>query len=280
MRIKGKNIKIPVDKIYISYTDRGPEDVPVIIFIHGFPFNKSMWDAQTEELKLTNRVITYDVRGHGDTDEGDEDFSIALFVDDLIGLMDELKIDSAILCGLSMGGYIALQAMEKYPNRFEGLVLCDTNCKADTPEAKEKRMMTIESIKKNGVEIFVDGMIKNLFAAQSFISKRPAINNVKEMMLKTSQSALCKTLLALAERAETCGKLPEINVPVLVMAGYEDKITPPAIARFLHEQIKNSRLHILNNAGHVANIENPEDFTEQLKMFIQYAAAKSPTNVH
>ena len=280
MRIKGKNIKIPVRTINISYNDRGPEDVPVIIFIHGFPFNKSMWEAQTEELKLTNRVIAYDVRGHGDTDEGDEDFSIALFVDDLIGLMDELKIDSAILCGLSMGGYIALLAMEKYPNRFNGLVLCDTNCKADTPEAKEKRMMTIESIKKNGVEKFVDGMIKNLFAAQSFISKKPAINHVKEMMLKTSQSALCKTLLALAERAETCGKLTEIHVPVLIMAGYEDNITPPSIARLLHEKIEGSRLHIINHAGHVANIENPEDFTEQLKMFIQYVAAKATSNVH
>lgn len=280
MRIKGKNIKVPVHKINISYNDRGPEDVPVIIFIHGFPFNKSMWEAQAEELKLTNRVIAYDVRGHGDTDEGDEDFSIALFVEDLIGLMDELKIDSAVLCGLSMGGYIALHAMEKYPNRFDGLVLCDTNCKSDTPEAKEKRMLTIESIKKNGVEKFVDEMIKNLFAAQSFISKKPAINNVKEMMLKTSQSALCKTLLALAERAETCDKLPEIHVPVLVMAGYEDKITPPPIARFLHEQIKGSRLHILIHAGHVANIENPDDFNDQLKMFIQYAAAKSTENVH
>jgi pimeloyl-ACP methyl ester carboxylesterase len=239
-----------------------------------------MWDAQTEELKLTNRVITYDVRGHGDTDEGDEDFSIALFVEDLIGLMDELKIDSAILCGLSMGGYIALQAIEKYPERFNGLVLSDTTCKADTPEGKEKRMMTIESIKKNGVEKFVEGMIKNLFAEKSFITKKPAIHAVKEMMLKTSQSALCKTLLALAGRAETCNRLPEINVPVLIMAGYEDKITPPATARFLHEKIKSSRLHILNHAGHVANIENPEDFNEQLKMFIQYAAAKATATVH
>ena len=280
MRIKGKNIKIPVHTINISYNDRGPEDVPVIIFIHGFPFNKSMWEAQSEELKITNRVIAYDVRGHGDTDEGDEDFSIALFADDLIGLMDELKIDSAILCGLSMGGYIALQAMEKYPERFNGLVLSDTTCKADTPEGKEKRMLTIESIKKDGVEKFVDGMIKNLFAEKSFITKKPAIHAVKEMMLKTSQSTLCKTLLALAERAETCDKLPKIHVPVLIMAGYEDKITPPSIARLLHEKIEGSRLHIINHAGHVANIENPEDFNEQLKMFIQYVAAKATSNVH
>ena len=280
MRIKGKNIKIPVHQINISYNDRGPDERPVIIFIHGFPFNKSMWDAQTEELKLTNRVIAYDVRGHGDTDEGGEDFSIALFADDLIGLMDELKIDTAILCGLSMGGYIALYAMEKYPNRFDGLVLSDTNCKADTSEAKEKRMMTIESIKKDGVEKFVDGMIKNLFAAQSFTTKKAAIHSVKEMMLKNSQKSICKTLLALAGRAETCDKLPKIHVPVLIMAGYEDKITPPSIARLLHEKIEGSRLHIINHAGHVANIENPDDFNEQLKMFIQYAAAKSTENVH
>ena len=144
---------------------------PVIIFIHGFPFNKSMWNLQVEALKDKYRVITYDIRGHGKSDAGNEVFTIDLFVNDLINLMDALKIDNAILCGLSMGGYIALNAMAKYQERFDALILCDTQCIADTPEAKEKRIKAIESIRKTGVEKYADESIKNLFASGSFINK-------------------------------------------------------------------------------------------------------------
>ena len=102
-------------------------------------------------MKENYRVIAYDVRGHGNSDAGIGDFSIDLFANDLLSFMDELKIDKAMLCGLSMGGYIALNAVENYPDRFDALILSDTTCTADTPEVKEKRMKTIESIKKNGV---------------------------------------------------------------------------------------------------------------------------------
>ncbi len=124
-----------------------------------------------EVLKENYRVIAYDVRGHGNSDAGTEDFSIDLFATDLLNLMDALKIDKAILCGLSMGGYIALNAVENYPDRFDALILSDTTCTADTPEAKEKRMKTIESIRKNGVEKFADESITNLFAPESFVDK-------------------------------------------------------------------------------------------------------------
>jgi pimeloyl-ACP methyl ester carboxylesterase len=96
-----------INNLLVSYTDEGEEGSPVIIFIHGFPFNKSMWNLQVEPLKDDYRLIMYDIRGHGNSDAGIEVFSIDLFANDLIGLMDALKIDKAILCGLSMGGYIA-----------------------------------------------------------------------------------------------------------------------------------------------------------------------------
>ncbi len=276
MRLKGKNIRIPLNTISVSYNDQGPDESPVIIFIHGFPFNKSMWDGQMKELKENNRVIAYDVRGHGDSfDGGKEDFSIELFVSDLIELMDALKIDKAMLCGLSMGGYIALRAFEKYPGRFDSLVLSDTNCIADTPQAKEKRMKAIENINENGVEKYVEDMIKNLFAPASFETKLSAISSVSEMMKKNPADSLCNTLLALAARKETCSKLTEIKVPVLIIVGNEDKITPPAAARLMHEKIENSRLCILKNAAHLANIESPDEFNEQLKMFVNYHAKKT-----
>ena len=148
MRELGYNLKITVNDLTVSYNDDGQDGAPVIIFIHGFPFNKSMWDKQFNALKNNYRVIAYDVRGHGNSDAGTGDFSIELFVKDLLNFMDALKIDKTMLCGLSMGGYIALNAVENFPNRFDALILSDTNCIADIPEVKEKRMKTIASIKK------------------------------------------------------------------------------------------------------------------------------------
>ena len=121
MRTKGKNIRITVNNLTVSYNDEGPDEAPVIIFIHGFPFNKSMWDMQVEALKDTYRVIAYDIRGHGNSDTGNEDFSIELFVNDLLLLMNTLKLNKTMLCGLSMGGYIALNAIENYPERLTRL---------------------------------------------------------------------------------------------------------------------------------------------------------------
>lgn len=261
-------MKIIVNNVSVSYDDYGPDKAPVIIFIHGFPFNKSMWNLQVEALKEEYRVIRYDIRGHGRSDSGNEVFTIELFVDDLIGLMDTLKIDNAILCGLSMGGYIALNAMEKYQERFDALILSDTQCIADTPEAKEKRIKAIGSIRDTGVEKYADDSIKNLFADESFNTRKKEIADVRDMIVNTSEQSLCNTLLALSVRKDTCNILPEINMPVLIMVGKEDKITPPSAAILLNEKIKDSILKILENAGHLSNLENPGEFNLQIKRFV------------
>ena len=267
MRYSGSNLKLMVNNMQVNYTDMGPDEAPVIIFIHGFPLDKSMWDNQVEIFHEQFRVITYDIRGHGESDTGNEPFSIDLFVDDLIRFMDAIKISRASLCGLSMGGYIALHAIEHYPERFEALVLCDTTCKADSPQAKVKRLNTVESIIKDGVVNYALESVRNLFAPDSFSSKDAEINAVKKMILNTSELSLCSTLLALSARKESCSILPEINVPVLIMVGKEDGITPPKVARLLHKSIKNSTLQVIEGAGHLSNLENPEAFNQHLKIF-------------
>ena len=261
-------MKITINDIAVNYSDEGEKGAPAVIFIHGFPFNRSMWNMQLKALKDSCRVISYDIRGHGTSEPGNEIFSIELFVKDLLALMDALKIKKAVLCGLSMGGYIALNAIENYPERFIALMLCDTTCIADTPEVKEKRMNAIESIRKNGVEKYAEESIKNFFAPESITVKYNEIDAIRGMIVKTSEQTLSKTLLALSVRKETCSKLSEIRVPVLIMVGKEDKITPPAAAQFMHEKIKGSSLHILEHAGHLSNMENPGEFNSTLMTFI------------
>ncbi len=257
-----------INNLLVSCSADGKEESKVIIFIHGFPFNKSMWNLQVVSLKDNYRLITYDIRGHGSSEAGNEIFSIDLFVTDLISMMDALKIDRAILCGLSMGGYIALNAIEKHNERFDALILCDTQCIADTPEAKEKRVKAIENIRNNGVEKYADESIKNLFASESFVTRKNEIADVRKMIIETSVQSLCNTLLALSVRRDTCHILSEIKVPVLIMVGNEDKITPPSAARLMHEKINGSLLKIIDHAGHLSNLENPDEFNIQLRKFV------------
>jgi pimeloyl-ACP methyl ester carboxylesterase len=167
-----------------------------------------------------------------------------------------------------MGGYIALNAAGKYTKRFDALVLADTQCIADPPETKEKRMMAIESIRKNGVEKYAEESIKNLFASETFSTRISTVADVRKMIEKTTEQSLCNTLLALSVRNETCSILPEIEIPVLIMVGKEDKLTPPAAATFMHKKIKGSLLKILDHAGHLSNMENPVEFNLQLKEFL------------
>ena len=188
--------------------------------------------------------------------------------------MDALELDNAILCGLSMGGYVALRAIENYPELFDALILSDTQCAADSPEGKEKRLKAIESIKKNGVEEYAEESIKNLFAAESFTTRIKEIAAVKNMIVGTSQESLTNTLLALSRREETCNKLRDINMPVLIMVGSEDKITPLGTAQVMHEGIPDSFLKVIAHAGHLANLENPSVYNHHLKKFLYRFAKK------
>jgi 3-oxoadipate enol-lactonase len=264
-----KDIIIKLNDITVCYSDDGNDAAPAIIFIHGFPFNKSMWHYQVAAFKDNYRLISYDVRGHGKTDTGTEDFTIDLFTKDLIALMDELELEQVTLCGLSMGGYIALDAMEKHPERISALILCDTQCTAETPEAYEKKMQAIENIKVNRKGQFADESIKNLFAPESYNTKQTEIAHVFEMIMDTNTEALCKTLEALATRNSTCEKLSEIEVPVLILVGKEDRVTPPAASRLMNGKISGSEMLTIVHAGHVANMENPEAFNEALIKFMQ-----------
>ena len=170
----GYDLTIKANGVDLSYDDIGRGDVP-IIFLHGFPFDKTMWQLQLEFLKLSNRVIALDIRGFGKSEDEESHLSIDLFSNDLIAFMDVLKISTAIVCGLSMGGFIALNSIARFPARFAALVLCDTQCIADSTEAKEGRYKTIEQIQIEGVTRFNEGFIKSVFHENTLTTKKELV---------------------------------------------------------------------------------------------------------
>jgi pimeloyl-ACP methyl ester carboxylesterase len=267
MQIRGNDQYISMNGVTICYDDLGTGMIPVL-FIHGFPFDKSSWQPQMEFLKNTHRVIAYDIRGFGKSTAGNEIASINLFADDLIKLMDALLINKAVACGLSMGGYILLNAVSRYPERFEGIILCDTQCLADSPATKEKRNKSITQVKAGGLKNYAETFVINVFCSETLISKKELVEKIKKVIVSTSPLTITQTLSALAERKDMCTALNEISIPALILCGKEDAATMLAQSEYLNHHIANSTLHYIERAGHLSNLEQPDVFNQLLSDFI------------
>jgi 3-oxoadipate enol-lactonase len=258
-----------INGIRVHYVDTGRNlQNPPIVLIHGFPFSSEMWKPQIEFLKERYRVISYDIRGHGNTDDGDGQYTIELFVDDLIALLDNLKVKKVVLCGLSMGGYIALRAVERNPERVSSLILCDTGPQADSNDVKLRRFANMKAVKTKGVKAFAEGFVKAVFRPESFESRPHEVEAIRSMIESNSEMGICGTLLALACRTDTTESLDLIRVPTLIMVGEEDKICPPKLSELMDSRISNSEIHILADAAHMSNLETTEEFNEHLSNFL------------
>lgn len=264
---KGYNLTTWVNNFNLSYDDVGEANVP-IIFLHGFPFDKTMWQDQLDFLKSSYRVIACDIRGFGKSTDEESSLNIDLFADDLVHFMNKLNVDKAIVCGLSMGGFIALNAMTRFPERFEALILCDTQCIADTIEIKEKRYKTIDEIENSGATGFNEGFIKSVFHKDSLTNKMDLVEQLRGVVFSNSDHIITEGLTALAERSETCSSLNAVTIPTLIICGREDEVTPLAQSELMNEAIKGSILHVIDNAGHVSNLEQPNTFNTYLISFL------------
>ena len=252
----------------IAFETHGEKREKGIVFIHGFPFDRSMWDEQAKLLSKDHFVLSFDIRGHGESDQGSGQYLIEFFVDDLIALLDHLGLTTVCLCGLSMGGYTALRAIEREPSRFSGLVLCDTKSTGDTNAAKLNRANQIRTILAGKRSEFAEGQLKALFAPDSFSRNAQAVEKIKRTILSTADGVLVGALIALAARMDMTESLPKISVPTLIIVGEHDKVTPPSEAELMHSKIGGSKLAVIGGAGHISNLENTPEFNSTLQSFL------------
>ncbi|WP_026969198.1 alpha/beta fold hydrolase [Algoriphagus terrigena] len=264
---QGRDLSIPINYFNLSYDDLGEGDLP-IIFLHGFPFDKSMWQEQLEALAPSYRVIACDIRGFGKSRDEVTSFSIDLFSIDLARFMNALGIKKAIICGLSMGGYIALNFQKKYPELVEALILCDTQCISDPKDVKEGRLLEINDIEENGPAKFNEKFIRKVFYEDSLTQKKEVVEELKKVVDANSTHIIAEGLRALSARTETCSSLSDIPVPTLIICGREDQVTPLAQSEFMHRATENSYFRVIDKAGHVSNLEQPEIFNQHLKDFL------------
>jgi 3-oxoadipate enol-lactonase len=249
--------------------DQGNSNGIPLIFIHGFPFNHTLWLPQLEALPETVHAVAYDIRGHGASGLGDGPSTVEFFVDDLIALFDQYALPQAIVCGLSMGGYIAQRFYERYPERVQGMILCDTKSEADTDTEKIKRSESIRTIRQNGVPAFAEPFLKFVFSQNSFQHHPEWVETIRRMILSNSPDGICSTALALAARTDTTQSLASITVPTLVMTGEDDLGAPPRAMKTLADQIPNAEFHLIPQAAHLTNIENTKTFNFQMMEFLR-----------
>ena len=258
--------KTRVNDIEIAYEDVGCG--PAIVLIHGYPFNRSLWADQVTALADRYRVLTLDLRGHGETEASAGTSTMKLMAQDISALMDELRIDRAVVGGLSMGGYVALAFYQLFPHRVEKLLLADTRAQADTKEAKVTRAEQVEQILAEGMAGIVNAMLPKLLSPET-VSKRPDIvKRLREMMMHTNPEGAAAALRGMAEREDQTERLSQVNVPTLIVVGKEDPITPVADSEKMHDGIPGSQLVVIENASHVSNIEQPEQFNRALQEFL------------
>lgn len=261
-------MKVQINNTIINYAQFGSEKGDPLVFLHGFPFDSSMWEPQIKSLPENIRAITLDFRGHGQSDVGNAHYSIEFFADDVIALLDFLGISNAVICGLSMGGYVALRLVERHPDRVNALVLCDTRSESDTNEGRVKRASTVRSVQADGVKGFAENFVKAVFAPRSFETAESEIVRIKNIIENTSPLSICGTLLALAARTDTTESLKRIDVPTLILVGEHDTLTPPSASIEMQKLIHGSELFVVPDAAHMSNLENPEFFNEKLFSFL------------
>jgi len=253
------------DGVEIGYDDVGT-GMPVA-FIHGFPHNRTLWAAQVSALVDRARCIALDLRGFGESSRNGP-FTIDQYADDLAMLLRTLGIERAVVAGLSMGGYIAFAFWRRHREMVRALVLADTRAGIDSEETRAKRIALIELARARGSGAVADGQVVGMIG-KSTRDKRPAlIDDVHRMMGSSSVEGIRGALEAMLGRTDSTPTLSTIDVPTLVVVGAEDVLTPVREAEILHDAIRGSRLEVIEQAGHVSNLERPAAFNHVLSEFL------------
>ncbi len=255
----------------IAVYEHGDRNNPPVIFIHGFPYNSTMWAQQIKKLKESYYCISYDVRGLGDTPPGDGQFTMEMFVDDLFSVMESLDLDKPVITGFSMGGYITLRAAEREPDRFRALILCDTKAEADDDAGRIKRAGAIRTIDKEGLEKFVSDFVPMTFGDAAPQQIPESYNTILEQATSESPVGVKGCILAMAARTDTSSALSNIDVPTMLLVGEQDTLTPPPVMQAMHEKITGSYLVTVPEAGHMSPLENPEAVTQAIQEFLSRA---------
>ena len=261
-------MKIQVGEVTLALDDAGSG--PAVVLIHGFPLCRRMWRLQTRALVEAGfRVIAPDLRGFGDSSAPAGPYSMSVFADDIVGLLDKLGIGKAVIAGMSMGGYILLNLLERYPGRAAAALFVVTRAGADDEEGRARRTRLAHAIPEQGPQVVTDAFEAILFAEETPHRRPDLVREVGEWMRGAHPFGLEGGLLAMRDRKDFTPDLPLLDLPALVIGAEKDRAVPLEHSRILAGGLPRATLCTIPEAGHMANLEQPEAFNKCLLEFLR-----------
>jgi 3-oxoadipate enol-lactonase len=254
-----------VNGLRLHYLDEG-EGFPLVL-LHGFTTDSEFWREQISSFSPRCRVIAPDMRSHGKSEKPETKCTLEDLSDDLRGLLEDLEIDQAVLCGLSLGGMIAQIFAIEHPEMVRALVLCDTMSSAQNPVSQEIFDGWAKALSSGNLEGFFDTMPQFLFDQEFISSPRGSrfISDWRRRFLKLDGKALSQIALAMKGLDEG---LEEISAPTLIIVGSDDLLTPPVLSRRMHKLIPNSKILEIEGATHISNLTRGGEFNRALADFL------------
>jgi 3-oxoadipate enol-lactonase len=243
------------------------ERIPLLL-IHGFPHDRTLWQPQVDALKDVARPISPDLRGFGDSGAPDSTMTMTGHADDLKGFLDGMNVRKVVLCGLSMGGYVALAFLNKYPETVEGLVLCNTRATADAPEVRRKRQALAKRVLAEGMVAVAEELFAPMMAEASKAAHPDRAEAVLRMMRRQRPEGVAASAQGMAMRPDRTPMLPHVQVPTLIITGDKDELIPVQESEAMQDAIPGSQLVVIPGAGHLTNVEAPDAFNNALRHFL------------
>jgi pimeloyl-ACP methyl ester carboxylesterase len=240
-----------------------------LVLIHAFPLAADMWRPQLERVPRGWRVLAPDVGGFGPSAAPVASPAMEDFAREIVALLDELRIDRAVIGGLSMGGYVALATFRLAPERFSGMVLANTRAKPDTPEGREGRDRMSALVREKGPAAVADQMLPKLLGATSRRARPQLEPALRRMIEANSPDGIDGGIHAMKTRPDSTPLLARVGHPALVIAGEEDSLIPVAESEEMHRLLPRAHLVLLPSAGHLSSFEVPDDFSEALGNFLR-----------
>lgn len=261
-------MRTSINEIQLAYDERGRGEA--VVLIHGFPLNRQMWQPQLAPVAEAGfRIVTPDLRGFGESDAPAGGYSMDVFADDIVALLDTLKIEQAVVGGMSMGGYVVMNLLERYPDRVRAACFIATRANADDEAGRERRTSLAAEAERLGANPIIKFFAQLLFAPATTETHPELIARVTSWMRDTSPNGLAGALLAMRDRKDYTPLLPSFQTPSLVLAATEDRAAPQEVAQVLIDRLPDCQSRIIENAGHMLNMEQPDAFNEALIGFLK-----------
>lgn len=252
------------DGCRIAYRVSGPEGAPPVVLLHALGADMGMWEPQREALEAGHRVVRLDLRGHGGSDAPPGPYTVELVAGDVLAVCDEIGLAPFHLCGLSLGGLVALWLAARRPERIRSAAFCNTAPRIGTREIWEER---IEAIREGGMEAIREMALSRFFGGAFAAAHPEVVEAAGDTLVSTPMEGYLGCCEALRD-ADLRPEVPDISIPSLVVGGRHDVSTPPEEAHRLHERIPGSELVVLET-GHLSNLEQPEAFNRALLSFLE-----------